>query len=120
MRIANSATLPGHGRRWWWVWLVIAMLLMVLPMLAGGVRAAPPVLNIGSDPLTAACRAGARIAGSSLLLPASAGAATPAGSAGDLLSATLDASDWGGHVERIALPPAGVALPGAAAALWDA
>ncbi len=120
MHIANSAPLPGHGRRRRWAWLAIAALLMLLPMLAGGVRAAPPVLNIASEPLTAACRTGARIAGPSLLLAASTGAATPGGSAADLLSATLDASDWGGHVERVALPPAGAALPGAAAALWDA
>ncbi|WP_332855930.1 pilus assembly protein [Duganella sp. S19_KUP01_CR8] len=111
--MANSAPLPGHGRRWRWAWLVMAALLMLLPMLAGGVRAAPPVLDIASEPLTSACRTapGARIAGPSLLLAALAG---------DLLSATLDAGDWGGHFERMAWPPAGAASPGSAAALWDA
>ncbi|RFP15783.1 MULTISPECIES: pilus assembly protein [unclassified Duganella] len=121
MRIANSASLPGHGRRWWWAWLVIVALLMLLPMLAGGVRAAPPVFDIASEPLTAACRTapGARIAGPALLLAAPAGpgappvAASPASPVGDLFSATLDASDWGGHFERIASPVS-------AAALWDA
>src|SRR5471030_658576 len=122
MHIANGAPLPGHGRRWRWAWLAIATLLMLLPMLAGGARAAPLVLNIASEPLTAACRAasGARMAGPSLLLAASTGAAPPAGAAGDLLSATFDASDWGGHFERFAWPSAGVALPPTAAALWDA
>lgn len=113
MRIASNAPLPGHGRRWWWTWILIGTLLMVLPMLAVGVRAAPPVRDIASEPLTAACRGapgvGARIAGASLV-----------SSAGDLLSATLDAGDWGGQFERLTLPAAGVALPASAVARWDA
>ncbi|MYN17045.1 pilus assembly protein PilY [Rugamonas sp. FT107W] len=128
--------------------------MMLLPMLASGVHAAPPLINIGSEPLTAACRtatsaAGARMAGTSLLLAAPAAssgsvalpgatppdAAPPSGSAvspgpaahgaaassaplGDLLNATLDASDSGGHFERIRLPAVGSASPGVA--LWDA
>lgn len=152
--------MPGRGRIWSWV--LIALLLMLLPMLAAGVHAAPPLINIGSEPLTAACRAatpaaGARMAGTSLLLAApvaSSGSVSSTGSApppgpvawhgsaatvaaapfgpavrppgvaassaplGDLLSATLDLSDGGGHFERVSLPEVGAASPGAV--LWDA
>ncbi|WP_235923059.1 pilus assembly protein [Rugamonas aquatica] len=109
-------------------WMLIGFLLLLLPMLAVGVRAAPPVLDLASEPLTAACRpaspGGARIAGASLLAMASAVASSastvPAASGGDLFGATMDAGDWGGHFERFALPAAGVALPPSAAALWDA
>lgn len=123
MQIAMS----GRGRMWSWV--LVALLLMLLPMLAAGVHAAPPLINIGSEPLTAACRAatpaaGARMAGASLLVTASVGVAASSGPppasalVGDLFSATLDAGDSGGHFERSSLPPAGVAVPGAV--LWDA
>lgn len=134
MRVASDGSPPGHGRRWLWmatrvvVWLLVGALLMLLPMLAVGVRAAPPVLDLASEPLTAACRpaspGGARVAGASLLAVAPAVASTastaPATSAGDLFGATLDAADWGGHFERFALPAPGLALPPSAAALWDA
>ncbi|MYM93900.1 pilus assembly protein PilY [Rugamonas sp. FT81W] len=119
--------MPGRGRMWSWV--LIALLLMLLPTLASGVRAAPPLINIGSEPLTVACRAatpaaGARMAGTSLLVTATVGVAASSGPppasplAGDLLSATLDAGDSGGHFERSSLPPAGMAVPGTV--LWDA
>lgn len=115
--------MPGRGRMWSWV--LIALLLMLLPMLATGVHAAPPLINIGSEPLTAACRtatpaAGARIAGASLLMTATVGVAASSGPplASDLFSATMDAGDSGGHFERSSLPPAGVAVP--AVVLWDA
>ncbi|OEZ57593.1 neisseria PilC protein [Duganella sp. HH105] len=131
MRVASDGPPPGHGRRWLWMatrvllWLLLGSLLMLLPMLAVGVRAAPPVLALASEPLTAACRpaspGGARVAGASLLAVAPAVASTaPATSAGDLFGATLDAGDWGGHLERFALPAPGLALPPSAAALWDA
>lgn len=128
MRVASDSPLPAHGRRWLRTaarmlsWMLIGSLLMLLPMLAVGVRAAPPVLDLASEPLTAACRpalpGGVRIAGASLL--AVAPAVASAASGGDLFGATLDAGDWGGHFERFALPAAGVALPPSAAALWDA
>ena len=131
MRVASDGALPGHGRRWLWMatrvvlWLLLGLLLMLLPMLAVGVRAAPPVLDLASEPLTAACRpappGGTRIAGASLLAVAPAAASTaPAATAGDLFGATLDAADWGGHFARFALPAPGLALPPSAAALWDA
>ncbi|MYM87965.1 pilus assembly protein PilY [Rugamonas sp. FT82W] len=119
--------MPGRGRMWSWV--LVALLLLLLPMLAAGVRAAPPLINIGSEPLTAACRAatpaaGARMVGTSLLVTAIVGVASSSGPppasplAGDLFTATLDAGDSGGHFERSSLPPAGAAVPGAV--LWDA
>ncbi|MCU6500126.1 pilus assembly protein PilY [Rugamonas sp. A1-17] len=101
--------MPGRGRVWSWV--LIALLLMLLPMLAAGVHAAPPLINIGSEPLTAACRAATPAAGTRM-------GGTSSLAVGDLFSATLDASDSGGHFERISLTATGA--PSAGAVLWDA
>lgn len=84
------------------VWLLMAM----------DVCAAPPVLNIASEPLTAACRsvtpgsATVSVAGPTLLVAAAGG--------GDLFQATMDIGDWSGHFERIAL------LSASPTASWDA
>jgi type IV pilus assembly protein PilY1 len=84
------------------VWLLMAM----------DVCAAPPVLNIASEPLAAACRtvtpgsATVSVAGPTLLVAAAGG--------GDLFQATMDIGDWSGHFERIAL------LSASPTASWDA
>ena len=102
MHVFNVA--PARLPAWW--------LIAALSPLAMAVRAAPPVLNIASEPLTAACRAvtpggaAAGVAGPALLVVAAGG--------GDLFQATMDIGDWSGHFERIAL------LSVSPTASWDA
>ena len=84
------------------VWLLMAM----------DVCAAPPALNIASEPLAAACRsatpgsATASVAGPTLLVAAAGG--------GDLFQTTMAIGDWSGRFERFAL------LPASSTASWDA
>lgn len=82
------------------------------------VNAAPPTLDAASEPLTAACRAGAgKIDGSSLLRVAPPPASA---SAGDLFQAGIDMADWGGHFSRYVLPSGGAGFSSTPTAIWDA
>jgi type IV pilus assembly protein PilY1 len=93
------------------VFKALRWLSATLWMLAMAARAAPPVLNIASEPLTAACRpATSAVAGPSLLVEA-ASLSTTGG--GDLFQATMNIGDWSGHFERYA-------WPAFATASWDA
>ncbi|HWW70148.1 MAG TPA: PilC/PilY family type IV pilus protein, partial [Duganella sp.] len=86
-------------------------------------NAAPPTLDIASEPLTAACRiavpsSGAdEFEGASLLHPASLPASA---SAGDLFQASANLADWSGHFSRYVLLPGAAGLPSTPAAAWDA
>lgn len=84
----------------------------LLPMWLACAHAAPPVLEIDSLPIAAACS------------PAGgdAGKATGATlvSADDLYQATMTLGDWGGHFSRRTLPAGGAGVGGAPALAWDA
>ena len=85
--------------------LVLAVLLVTLPVEAGG-SASPPLLDIASEPLGAGCA----IAGTSGATVRSA--VTVA--SGDVYQASYDLSDWAGHFERYGL------RTGLAGLRWDA
>ncbi|WP_166454945.1 hypothetical protein [Duganella aquatilis] len=103
----------------------------ILLLLAVGAQAAPPVLDIDSLPVTAACRPGKALAGQTdgpmLLRPTSSAVAPPAvppavptATAGDLYQSTSDIGDWSGHFSRYVLA-AGAAGAGTVSTLaWDA
>jgi type IV pilus assembly protein PilY1 len=100
-------------------WVLAALPLMWLAC----ARAAPPVLEIDSLPIAAACApvGGAGTAtGATLLRPAAPATAPspPIASAAELYQSTMALADWGGHFSRYMLPAGGVgAVPALA---WDA
>jgi type IV pilus assembly protein PilY1 len=96
--------------------------------------AAPPVLDIASGPITAACRPATPAAnagtatGATLLRPTTmgvTGTSTPSGpapsvSSGDLYQATVDIGNWGGHFERYILAAGSTGADVAPIKAWDA
>ncbi|WP_229210704.1 pilus assembly protein [Duganella sp. CF517] len=110
-----------NGRRW--LVEMLKGLALLAGMLASGAHAAPPVLDIASEPLTAACRVAsppagaAEFDGASLLRvappPATAGA-------GELFQASINTADWGGHFSRYILSPGGAGSSFTPTAMWDA
>ena len=122
------------------MWRICAWAMAVPPLLlmgAGAAHAAPPVLNIDSLPVTAACALGGGTGtanGASLLRPATRAAAgtnsPPAGepppgsappspaSSGDLYQSTMALADWGGHFSHFVMRTGGVGVVPALA--WDA
>ena len=86
-------------------------------------QAAPPTLDIASEPLTAACHTAAPRTGTadfegpSLLHPAPPPASA---SAGDLFQASTNLTDWSGHFSRYVLLPGAAGRPSTPTATWDA
>jgi type IV pilus assembly protein PilY1 len=98
---------------------IMALLLLLYPMAAGGVLASPPKLDIASEPLTSACRlAGPASAPSGSLVRGAALLAPAAGN--DIFQASFDIGDWSGHLERFVLALTNEGQPSAAPARWDA
>jgi type IV pilus assembly protein PilY1 len=107
------------------MWRVHGWTVAGLPLMwVACAQAAPPVLELDSLPVAAACTlaGGAGTAtGSTLLRPAARAAAVatpPSAGAGDLYRATMALADWGGHFSRYVLPAGGVGVVPALA--WDA
>ena len=106
-------------------WLVgmLNRLAVLVVMMASCAHAAPPVLDIASEPLTAACRVAAppggagEVDGASLLRVAPPPASA---SAGDLFQSSINMADWGGHFSRYVLPPGGAGFSSTPTAIWDA
>ncbi len=108
-----------------WCWstgrMIGGLVMLAVMTMAGIAYAAPPVLEIASEPLTAACRIAAPPAGAgefegvSLLRPA-----PPPAGAGDLFQTSVNMADWGGHFTRYALLPGGAGLRATPTAAWDA
>lgn len=98
-------------------WISAAMLITAIA------QAAPPTLDVASEPLTAACRVPAsptsisEFAGPSLLHPAPPPASA---SAGDLFQSSTNLTDWSGHFSRYVLLPGAAGLPSTPTAAWDA
>jgi len=90
--------------------VVLALLLVLLPMEAGGIGS-PPLLDIASEPLGAGC--GGTVRGAPAIAPDATGA---------LFQASFDTTNWAGHFDRYALAPGSAAgtAPATAAASWDA
>ena len=89
----------------------------MLSMWLACAHAAPPVLEIDSLPIAAAC--------SSAGVSAGKAAGPTLVSGGDLYQATVTLGDWGGHFSRQTLPVgatggAGAGASGARASAWDA
>ena len=121
-----------------WMWLarravallkfsIVALAIRAAPIWLGAlaldVQAAPPVLEIASEPLKAACRVAPPAAGTVDFEGASLlRSATPPTSAdaGDLFQASANMVDWGGRFARYALSTAGAAGISAPTKLWDA
>ncbi|MBP1205278.1 type IV pilus assembly protein PilY1 [Duganella sp. 1411] len=99
------------------------LLIPAAMIIAAAAQAAPPSLDIASEPLTAACRAAnprtvaAEFEGASLLHPAPPPASA---SAGDLFQASTNPTDWSGHFSRYTLLPGAAGLPSTPTAAWDA
>ena len=91
--------------------LVLALLLVLLPMEAGG-SGSPPLLDIASEPLGAGC---ALSGGSGGPIVRGAPAVAP-DTASAVFQASFNLANWAGHFERYALMPG----PAAGAASWDA
>lgn len=97
--------------------------ILAAMMITAAVNAAPPTLDIASEPLTAACRAAppqtnaGELESASLLRVAPPPAST---SAGDLYQASTNMTDWSGHFSRYILPPGGAGLQLTPTAAWDA
>ncbi|HEX7986998.1 MAG TPA: PilC/PilY family type IV pilus protein [Duganella sp.] len=98
-------------------WIPAAMLISAIA------QAAPPTLDIASEPLTAACRVAApptsinEFEGPALLHPAPPPASA---SAGDLFQSSTNLTDWSGHFSRYVLLPGAAGLPPTPTAAWDA
>lgn len=110
-----------NGRRWLMRMLKRSAVLAIT--ITSCAVAAPPVLDIASEPLTAACRVAtppagaAEFDGASLLLVAPPPASA---SAGDLFQASMNMADWSGHFSRYALSPGGARFSSTPTAMWDA
>ncbi|USX19153.1 PilC/PilY family type IV pilus protein [Oxalobacteraceae bacterium OTU3REALA1] len=107
-----------------WRWLVgiLNRLVMLAVMMVSGANAAP-VLDIASEPLTAACRVASSPAGAAEFDGASLLRVAPppaSASAGDLFQATMDMADWSGHFSRYVLSPGGAGSSFTPTAMWDA
>ncbi|MFA9216871.1 MAG: pilus assembly protein [Sphingomonadaceae bacterium] len=91
------------------------IILLMLPLAAAAV---PPILAIDSEPLAAACPlAGgpdAAVVRGALVLQAASGGAMAA------FQASTDTADWSGHLERLALVPAGDGSISTSTPAWDA
>ena len=102
---------------------IVQTLAVLAAMTALCAHAAPPVLDIASEPLTAACRVampaagGGEVDGASLLRVASP---AEAAGAGDLFQATMNMADWGGHFSRYAVMAGGAGVSSTSTATWDA
>lgn len=118
-----------RGQKVWATLLMAGILVAVLK--CGDAIAAPPVVPLASDLLTAACRARgdtgdsgatdstARVSAASAYFPWSVGAA----SAGTWLAASVDVRDWSGYFSRYALPPDAAnagGTPISVAPMWEA
>jgi len=105
--------------------LVLALLLVLLPMEAGGIGS-PPLLDIAAEPLGAGCAlsdaGGAGGSGGALGPTVRGTPAITSGDSGAVFQASFNLASWAGHFERYALAPgsAGGAAPAAGAADWDA
>ncbi len=88
----------------------------ILALIHTSARAAPPVLEIASEPLTTAC-ASARFDGPSVLhiTPPPANA-----SAADLYQASANMTDWTGHFTRYVISPTANEAPSKPTPAWDA
>lgn len=110
-----------NGRRW--LVGILKRLMMLAVMMASGAHAAPPVLDIAGEPLTAACRVAASPAGAAEFDGASLLRVAPppaSASAGDLFQASMDMADWSGHFSRYVLSPGGAGSSFTPTAMWDA
>ena len=110
-----------NGRRW--LMGMLGKLTLLAAMTASCAYAAPPVLDIASEPLTAACRVAPPAVGAALADGASLLRVAPppaSASAGDLFQASINMADWGGHFSRHVLPPAGLGSSSTPTAMWDA
>jgi type IV pilus assembly protein PilY1 len=114
--------------------VALAFSFVLLVLAAPFASAQPPVLDIASGPIAAACRpatAGANAGtatGATLLRPKSGGASEPSStsgpasssSSGDLYQATMDIGNWGGHFERYILVGGSASADAAPIRAWDA
>lgn len=106
-----------------WLVDILNRLAMLAVMMAACAHAAPPVLDIASEPLTAACRVASSPAGAAEFDGASLLRAAPppaSASAGDLFQASIDMADWSGHFSRYVLSPGGAGSSFTPTAMWDA
>jgi type IV pilus assembly protein PilY1 len=93
--------------------LVLVLLLVFLPMEAGGIGS-PPLLDIASEPLGAGCAPPGADASSAPTVRGTP--AITADSSGAVFQASYNLANWAGHFERYAvLPGAATGAPG-----WDA
>lgn len=96
-------------------------ILLWLVLATDGVVAAPPQLDIASEPLTTACRvavppsSAAMLDGASLLRLA----ALPDGG-GELFQATMRMADGGGHLTRYLIAPGAAGLAATPQVAWEA
>ena len=106
-----------------WLVDILNRLAMLAVMMAACAHAAPPVLDIASEPLTAACRVASSPAGAAEFDGASLLRVAPppaSASAGDLFQASIDMADWSGHFSRYVLSPGGAGSSFTPTAMWDA
>jgi type IV pilus assembly protein PilY1 len=102
--------------------LLLALLAWLASCRAGPASAAPPPLEIASEPILAGCVAaggGPPVRGMPLVLPATAGAGADAATF-TAFQASYGRADWSGHFERYAVQADSVAVLAAAAPVWDA
>jgi type IV pilus assembly protein PilY1 len=108
--------------------LVLALLLVLLPMEAGGIGS-PPLLDIASEPLGAGCvptgtggSGGSSGPGGSLGPTVRGTPAIASDALGAIFQPSFDMSNWAGHLERYAVTTGSAAgqAPATGAASWDA
>jgi len=92
-----------HLHRWLMLWCRLLLLAMLGAWSMNVALAAPPVVPLATDLLTAACRTAAdspKTDSVSALLPP----LNPASAVGEWLSGSVDQRDWSGYLSRYVLP----------------
>lgn len=99
--------------------ILLFLLALLLPVLAGGAHAAAPAIDIASVPLTASCRvnspgaSAARVRSAPLI-------ATIGSPAAQVFQASFELADWSGHFERYAVQAGITGQPASNGLAWDA
>ncbi|MBA5636102.1 pilus assembly protein PilY [Duganella sp. LX20W] len=100
--------------------LLLAWLVVCPERLA---RAAPPALDLASEPLLAGCVSadgGPPVRGMPLVLPGAAAGAGAEAAASAVFQAVYSRVDWSGHFERYAVQASDASTLAAGAPMWDA